>query len=54
LNVRSGPSIDQAQIGAINPGMAFVILGEGEGWYEIRYNDGSGYVSAEYVTVMTQ
>jgi|GEM_PF-334928 len=54
LNVRSGPSIDQAQIGAINPGMAFVILGEVEGWYEIRYNDGSGYVSGEYVMVMTQ
>jgi thiol-disulfide isomerase/thioredoxin len=51
LNVRSAAGIDQPQIGSISPGMSFVILGEADGWYQIRYSDGVGYVSSEYVTV---
>ena len=51
LNVRAAPDVDSAQIGAINPGMALVILGDHDGWYQISYNDGVGYVSGDYVTV---
>ncbi len=51
LNVRAAPGVDSDQIGAINPGMALVILGDQDGWYQISYNDGVGYVSGDYVTV---
>lgn len=49
VNVRSGPSLDAERIGSISPGVAFIILGERDGWLEFRYNDGSGFVSGEYV-----
>ncbi|MEQ8676808.1 MAG: SH3 domain-containing protein [Aggregatilineales bacterium] len=52
LNVRNGAGISNGQIGTILPGMAFVILDEEDGWYQIRYNDDLGYVSGEYVTVV--
>lgn len=51
LNVRAAPGVDSEQIGAVDPGMALVILGEQDGWYQISYNDGVGYVSGDYVTV---
>ncbi len=51
LNVRAAPGVDSAQIGAIDPGMALVVLGDRDGWYQISYNDGTGYVSGDYVTV---
>lgn len=51
LNVRSGPGTDTAIMGQITPDEAHVIRGEQNGWYRIRYNDGEGYVSGEYVTV---
>jgi thiol-disulfide isomerase/thioredoxin len=51
VNVRSAPGTENAQIGSINPGMSFIILSEHEGWYEISYNDGTGFVSGEFVTV---
>jgi uncharacterized protein YgiM (DUF1202 family) len=31
--------------------MAFVVLNSENGWYQISYNDGVGYVSGEYVTL---
>lgn len=51
LNVRAGAGLDYDIIGAIQPGMAFVVEGESAGWYQITYGDHSGYVSADYVTV---
>lgn len=51
LNVRSGPGTNHDLIGAVNPGMAFVVLNRESGWYQISYNDGVGYVSGEYVTL---
>ncbi|MEP7293057.1 MAG: SH3 domain-containing protein [Chloroflexota bacterium] len=50
LNVRAAPGTDSRLIGAIQPGMSFVILGEQDDWYEISYNDGTGFVSGEFVT----
>jgi thiol-disulfide isomerase/thioredoxin len=54
LNVRSAPGIENAIVGAIEPGMAFVILDEQDGWYQISYNDGMGFVSGAYVTVVEE
>ncbi|MBZ0275168.1 MAG: SH3 domain-containing protein [Anaerolineae bacterium] len=51
LNVRSGPGSDQTQIGSIQPGESFIVRGEENGWYRIRYNDQDGFVSGDYVTV---
>jgi thiol-disulfide isomerase/thioredoxin len=51
LNVRAGAGIDQALIGSVQPGMAFVIEGEQNSWYAIRYGDAIGWVSGAYVTV---
>jgi thiol-disulfide isomerase/thioredoxin len=51
LNVRAGPGTGYDLIGAVNPGMAFVPLGGEDGWHQIAYNDGFGYVSGEYVTL---
>ncbi|MCC6614028.1 MAG: redoxin domain-containing protein [Anaerolineae bacterium] len=51
LNVRAGAGLDYDIIGAIQPGMAFVVEGESAGWYQITYGDHNGYVSADYVTV---
>jgi thiol-disulfide isomerase/thioredoxin len=50
LNVRNGAGIENDLIGSIQPGMAFVVQGEQNGWYMIDYNDGVGYVSGDYVT----
>lgn len=49
VNVRAGAGTDYDIIGSIHPGMALVILSETADWYEISYNDGTGYVSAAYV-----
>jgi thiol-disulfide isomerase/thioredoxin len=49
LNVRAGAGTEYEIIGSIHPGMAFVILSETADWYEISYNDGTGYVAAAYV-----
>ena len=51
LNVRQGAGLEHDIIGAIQPGMAFVIEAESVGWYQITYGDHTGYVSADYVTV---
>jgi uncharacterized protein YraI len=51
LNVRAGSGVEQALIGSVEPGMAFVIEDSRAGWYAIRYGDGQGWVSGEYVTV---
>ncbi|MDZ4767236.1 MAG: SH3 domain-containing protein [Chloroflexota bacterium] len=54
LNVRSGAGLDQSIIGSVRSSMSFVVLGEEDGWYQIRYNDGEGYVFGEYVTLSTE
>jgi len=52
--VRSGAGLDQSIIGSVRSSMSFVVLGEEDGWYQIRYNDGEGYVFGEYVTLSTE
>ena len=48
LNVRSGPSTDYEKAGKLYAGKVVEILGESDGWYQID----SGYISAEYVTLV--
>jgi len=49
LNVRSGPSTDYGKAGSLRAGTVVDIVADlGNGWYQIE----SGYVSAEYVTLV--
>ena len=52
LNVRSGPGTGFARLGALRMGASVTILGEQDGWYQITSGKLSGYVSAQYVTLM--
>jgi thiol-disulfide isomerase/thioredoxin len=51
VNVRTGAGTDAAVIGSIEPNEAYVIHSLENDWYQIAYNDGTGFVSAEWVTV---
>lgn len=52
LNVRSGPGTDQQVLTTLQAGDKLVALGLSDGWYTVRFNAGSAYVSADYVTVL--
>ncbi len=49
LNVRSGPSTDDAVVGKMTNNAACEILFEKDGWYYITSGDVEGYVSAEFI-----
>lgn len=48
LNVRSGAGTDYEKTGSLCAGKVVEIIGESGGWYQIS----SGYVSADYVTIV--
>lgn len=48
LNVRVGNSINAKKIGAVPYGTELKVVGEYNGWYQIQYNGGFGYVYAKY------
>lgn len=56
LNVRSGSSIDSPLIGSLANGTAVRVTGVVQrsgvdyGWYQISYNNGTGYVAADYLS----
>ncbi len=55
LNVRSGPGTSYSRIGTLTDGQVVRIVGEGNAsdgtlWYQIKYGDGTGYVSSSYIT----
>lgn len=55
LNVRSGPGTAYSKIGSLTSGQVVRIVGEssasdGTLWYEINFDDGTGYVSSGYIT----
>ena len=51
LNVRSGPGRDNSVIDSIANNSQVVVVGEENGWYQIRYGDSNiGYVSKEFVS----
>ncbi len=51
LNVRVGANTDSETLGKIRPGDVYAIRGEANGWYQIDYNGGQGWVSSQWVTV---
>lgn len=48
LNIRSGAGTDYDKVGSLRAGKVVEILDETDGWYQIE----SGYISAEYVTIV--
>ena len=54
INFRTGPSTSYSKVSGCSkvPKNASVeILGESNGWYQVRYNGYTGYLSADYVKV---
>ena len=54
LNVRSGGSTSYSIIGKVTRGTKVNIVDKlSNGWYKIKYNDGYGYISGQYVNNVT-
>lgn len=50
VNVRKGPSEDYEQLGSLSWGDEVTVTGiASTGWYQIRYNDETGYCSNNYI-----
>ena len=49
LNLRERPSLDAAIIASIPNGASITLLGDAGDWYEVSYNNKTGYVSKVYV-----
>ena len=50
LNVRPKPSTWETPIGTLTQGTSVVIVGESGNWYQIEFNNTTGYVSKDYIT----
>ena len=51
VNVRKGAGTNYDVIGAAYKGQIFPVLGKENGWYKISFNNASGFVSGDYVTL---
>ena len=54
LKVRKEPSTESAVLGLVPIEDILNVLEETEGWVKVDFEDGSGYVSADYVRVYTE
>lgn len=54
LNLRSGPSTQDAKVGSVPGGTVLSVEESVNGWYKVTYNGKTGYVSASYVVSATQ
>ncbi len=54
LNIRSGPGLVYEVLGQTQGGVKLEALEEQDGWVAISYEESYAYVSADYVSVMTQ
>ncbi|ENZ02565.1 hypothetical protein HMPREF1092_01800 [Clostridium thermobutyricum] len=54
LNVRSGAGTSYSTIGSLRNGASVEIVSTSNGWHKIKYGNGYGYVSADYVKVDSQ
>ncbi|HFE9702378.1 TPA: SH3 domain-containing protein [Clostridium perfringens] len=52
LNMRSGPGSNYGVIGTLRNNDEIEIIKEVDGWYEIKFNGKSGYVSSQYIKVV--
>lgn len=51
LNVRKSPNTSSAILGKLANGTEVTLVGNASnGWYKIKYNNGYGYVSSQYIT----
>ncbi len=51
VNVRTEASTDAAVLGKISKGTEYQVLGKSGGWFEISYQDGKAFVSADYFEI---
>jgi len=51
VRLRKGPSTTDAIITTLNKGASVKITGKTNGWYQIRCNGNTGYMSADYVKI---
>ena len=54
LNVRNEPSTQGAVLGKLSRGEKVEVREQLSGWFKIGYGTGSGYVAADYVTIIDQ
>lgn len=54
LNIRSGPGTAFDVLGKAPGGSLLIVLSGDAGWYEVLYGDVRGFLSGEYVLLMTQ
>lgn len=53
VNVRKGPGTDYDKIGTVRAKEIVVITGKSaDGWYQIEYENGTGFIYGEYVAVV--
>lgn len=53
LNVRSGPGTYYSKIGSLKKGATVQIVSQTNGWYKIYYKNGTGYISAQYIRILS-
>lgn len=49
INMRNGPGMSYSIVGVIPNDTLLQVLNQVGSWYEVRYNDASGYISKNYV-----
>jgi len=49
LNIRKAPSTDSEILGRFDPGAVVDVVSIEDGWAQINYQDGTAYVSAQYI-----
>ena len=54
LNVRSGAGTSYSVIGSLKNGTSVEIVGTSGNWYKIKYGNGYGYVSKDYITLQNR
>jgi uncharacterized protein YraI len=51
LNVRSGAGTHHSRIGGLSEGASVTIVASKNGWYQIKYGSGKGWVSSSYIKI---
>lgn len=51
VNVREGPGTDYGKVEMLSQGRQVTVLGEESGWYHVQWNDSTGYILKDYVSV---
>jgi SH3-like domain-containing protein len=53
LNIRNLPNLEAAKLDQLTKDQEVTIVEEMDKWYKIKYKDGFGYVSSEFVSIKT-